>query len=253
MTADVHVKPIGSVAILGLGPSLNQFIELAKRHGGKHVDEVWGINSLGDLFNCDRVFHMDDVRVQERRAQANPEGNIARMLEWLKKHHGPIYTSRKHPDYPGLVDFPLADLTNAFGQVYYNSTAAYAIAMALFLDVKRIEVYGFDFTYPNAHHAEKGRACVEFWLGLAVSRGIDVKVPHVSTLMDACEPEGRLYGYDTVDVKFTKSDSGLVHIDFAAKADEAIPTALEIEARYDHNQHPNALVAAANTSQPEAA
>lgn len=247
--ADLDRVP-GSVAILGLGPSVTQYLEIAKRAGGRHVDEVWGINALGDVFACDRVFHMDDVRIQESRAAENPDGNIAAMLRWLKRHPGPVYTSRGHRDFPGLVEFPLTDVVNAFGQVYFNSTAAYAVALAVYLGVKRIEIYGFDFTYPNAHHAEKGRACVEFWLGIAVSRGIDVKVPHVSTLMDACEPESRLYGFDTLDVAFEKTDSGLVCVSFSPKAEAAIPTAAEIERRYDHTTHPNALVAA-NVSQME--
>lgn len=228
-----------SVAILGLGPSLGQYLEIAKRAGGKHVDETWGINALGDVFNCDRVFHMDDVRVQEARAAANPQGNIAAMLTWLRKHPGPIYTSRPHDSYPGLVAFPLAEVVDTFGQAYFNSTAAYAVAFAVFLGVKRIEIYGFDFTYPNAHHAEKGRACVEFWLGLAVSRGIDIKVPHVSTLLDACTPEERLYGFDTLDVAFGRDEAGHVTTSFTPKP---VPPAEEVEARYDHNQHPNAMV-----------
>lgn len=250
---DAPVKIQSSVAILGLGPSLNQYVELAKRHGGRHVDEVWGINSLGDIFNCDRVIHMDDVRVQERRAAANPDSNIARMLKWMKTYPGPIVTSRKHENYPGTTDFPLTDVVNHFGgQAYFNSTAAYAVALAIFTGFDRIEIYGFDFTYPNAHHAEKGRACVEFWLGIAVSRGIDVKIPHVSTLLDACEPEGRLYGYDTLNVEFVKTESGLIHTNFSPKDKTEIPTAEAIEARYDHNAHPNAIVAA-NVSQLEAA
>jgi hypothetical protein len=43
---------------------------------------------------------MDDVRIQEIRAAARPESNIATMLGWMRKHPGPIYTSRLHPDYP---------------------------------------------------------------------------------------------------------------------------------------------------------
>lgn len=247
-----HKPTPKSVAILGLGPSVTQYLEIAKRAGGRHVDEVWGINALGDVFTCDRVFHMDDVRIQEARAAAAPDGNIAAMLRWLKRHPGPIYTSRTHPDYPGLVEFPLADVVNAFGQVYFNSTAAYAVAMAVHMGVERMEIYGFDFTYPNAHHAEKGRACVEFWLGIAVSRGINVKAPHVSTLLDGCEPEGKLYGYDTLAVAFENTPSGLIHVSFTEKDQAAVPSAADIEARYDHTRHPNSLVAA-NVSQMEAA
>jgi hypothetical protein len=242
----VHVLParaVESVAILGLGPSVSQYLEISKRAGGRHVDEVWGINALGDVFACDRIFHMDDVRIQELRATERPESNIARMLQWLRKHPGPVYTSRKHDSYPGLVEFPLADVVSRFGYAYFNSTAAYAVAYAVHIGVKRMELYGFDFTYPNAHHAEKGRACVEFWIGIAVAQGIDVKAPHVSSLLDGCEPEGRLYGYDTVNVEFKRTEGEALHVDFTAK--ESLPTADEIEARYDHTVHPNPLMSAA--------
>lgn len=227
------------VAILGLGPSVTQFLEIAKRLGGRHADEVWGINALGDVFHCDRVFHMDDVRIQEARAEKNPDGNIAAMLRWMKKHPGPIYTSRTHEAYPGLVEFPLAEVLTHFGHGYFNSTAAYAVAYAVHIGVKKISLYGFDFTYPNAHHAEKGRACVEFWLGIASAAGIELSIPHVSSLMDACEPAGRLYGYDTVDVHIERDASG-VNVTFTEK--ESVATAEEIEARYDHTAHPNPLV-----------
>lgn len=242
MTEAVQGRAPESVAILGLGPSLNEFVELSKRLGGRHVEEVWGINSLGDVFNCDRIFHMDDVRIQEIRAAERPDSNIAKMLNWMRRHPGPIYTSRVHPDYPGLVPFPLQEVCGRFNQAYFNSTAAYAVAYAVFLGVKRLEVYGNDFTYPNAHHAEKGRACVEFWLGIAVSLGIDVKVPHTSSLLDACAAHERLYGYDTVDVNFSRDEAGKVAVEFVPIPESEYPTADEIEAKYDHAAHPNPLV-----------
>lgn len=234
------------VAILGLGPSLEQYVDIVKRLGGKHAfcDEVWGINAVAGVILCDRVFHMDDVRVQERRAAALPQSNIARMLEWLRVHPGPVITSRSHPDYPGLVDFPLAEVMSATGQgAYFNSTAAYAIAYAVALGVERISMFGMDFTYANSHQAERGRACVEYWLGIAAARGIQIAASKKSTLLDAIEDqEGRLYGYDTLDVTIRTGKTGLCEIDFVPKPDESVPTADEIEARYDHNAHPNALV-----------
>jgi len=236
-------EPPQHVAILGMGPSLDQYTGLAKRAGGRraYCNEVWGLNAVGDVIACDRVFHMDDVRIQEIRAAARPQSNIAAMLRWLKTHPGPIYTSRAHPDYPGLVAYPLADVLNQlppFG--YFNSTAAYAIAFAIAIGVKKISVFGFDFTYPNAHHAEKGRACVEFWLGVAVTKGIAVNLPLVTSLMDSCMPQAaKLYGYDTVDVSFAVGRQG-VRASFAER--ESLPTADEIEAEYDHSAHPNPLV-----------
>lgn len=234
--------PPAHVAILGLGPSVTEYLELTKRLGSRHAlaDETWTINALGDVFVGDRVFHMDDVRIQEIRAAARPESNIAAMLRWLKRHPGPVYTSRPHPAYPGLVPFPLEDVVNDLGYCYFNSTAAYAVAYAIHIGVSKITVFGNDFTYPNAHHAEKGRACVEFWLGIAAARGIKLAMPRTSSLMDACEPaESRVYGYDTLNVELAR-EGPRMRVRFTERAQ--LPDADEIERRYDHNRHPSPLV-----------
>ncbi len=230
------------IAILGLGPSVRQFLEMTKRLGGRRAfcDEVWGINALGDVFACDRVFHMDDVRIQEIRAVANPGSNIAQMLMWLKTHPGPVVTSQAHPDYPGLVEFPLADVLTDFPLGYFNSTAAYAVAYALHIGATKITCFGMDFTYPDVHDAEKGRACVEFWLGMAAARGIEIALPKTTTLLDAMNSTAeRFYGYDCVDLSFDRAGDR-VNVAFTQR--ERIATAEEIEAAYDHSAHPNALV-----------
>lgn len=231
------------VVILGLGPSLEAYVDVVKRIGNRHwfADEVWGINALGDVIQCDRIFHMDDVRIQEIRAAALPESNIAAMLQWLKHHPGPIYTSRAHPGYPGLVEFPLAEVMNSCGGVaYFNSTAAYAVAYAVHLGVKKITLFGCDFTYPNAHDAERGRACVEFYLGIAKARGIAIGLSDRTTLMDGIATrEERIYGYDTLDVHFEHAEDGRVIAKFSERP--RLPSAAEIEARYDHSKHPNPL------------
>lgn len=241
--------PPAHVAIIGLGPSCAAFFELTRRLGGvsAYCDEVWGINAIGDVLRCDRIFHMDDLLIQERRAALKPEGNIAAMVRWLKAHPGPVYTSRLRPGYPGLVEFPLADVLNAKldgtngGAPYFNSTAAYAIAMAVHLGVERISLFGLDYTMPNSHRAEQGRACCEFWLGIAAARGIEINVPEQSSLLDACATDrDRLYGYDCVDVSFAADHAGRLAVTFADRTD--IPSGEEIEARYDHSKHPNRLV-----------
>lgn len=239
------------VAIVGLGPSSAQYVDIVKRLGGRHqlCEETWCINALGDVLACDRIFHMDDVRVQEIRAAAAPDSNIAAMLKWLKTHPGPIVTSRKHPDYPGLVEFPLEDVVNDCPNGYFNSTAAYAVAYAVFIGVKKISLWGCDFTYPNAHDAEKGRACVEFWLGIAAERGIQLTVPKSTTLLDACNTQAeRFYGFDCVDLDIKREGDRIV-IGFADKAE--MPSAEEIEHAYDHSRSPNALVEAGHIELPE--
>jgi hypothetical protein len=170
------------------------------------------------------------------------------MVRWLKAHPGPVYTSIVRDGYPDLVSFPLEEVLNRSGDTnggapYFNSTAAYAVAFAIHLGVQRVSLFGRDYTLPNSHHAEQGRACVEFWLGIAASRGIEITIPHSSSLMDACATDQeRLYGYDCADVRLVNQDDGSVKVDIVAR--EEVPTAAEIEARYDHSKHPNRLMQA---------
>jgi SAM-dependent methyltransferase len=235
------------VAIVGLGPSCASFFELTRRMGGvsAYCDEVWGINAIGDVLRCDRVFHMDDLKVQEARARLRPGSNIDAMVKWLKTHPGPVYTSRVRPGYPGLVEFPIEDVLNAKldtngGVPYFNSTTAYAVAYAIYIGVKHISLWGIDYTLPNAHSAESGRACVEFWLGIAAARGIEISVPAETSLLDACANErDLLYGYDCVDWRIVQ-DGGGIRLEFTELEGEV--DAEEIERRYDHKKHPNKLM-----------
>lgn len=233
------------ISIVGLGPSAGQYLSIARAVGGRHqyCDETWTINALGDVFACDRIFHMDDVRIQQIRADAAPESNIAAMLKWLKTHPGPIVTSRAHPDYPGLEEFPLEAVVNDCPFGYFNSTAAYAVAYAVHHRVGKVSLFGCDFTYPDAHDAEKGRACVEYWLGMAVERGIKVVVPKTTSLLDACHTQAeRFYGYDTLDLAITR-EGEQIKVAFTERAE--LPSAEEIEDAYDHTKHPSPLMAAA--------
>lgn len=229
------------VAILGYGPSLDDYVLIARQLGARRrlADEVWGVNALPDVVHCDRVFHMDDVRIQEIRAAALPDSNIAHMLAWMRRHPGPIYTSRAHPDYPGLVAYPLQAVLRDLGEAYFNSTVAYAVAFAIHIGVKSILLFGCDFTYPNSHQAEQGRACVEFWLGVAMERGVEIQIAERSSLMDAVQ-QRPLYGFGalgSLDVSISHDARGLAHVKF--KERPALPTAAEIEAAYDHSKHPS--------------
>jgi hypothetical protein len=230
------------ITILGLGPSLEEYVNLVKRLGNRRAfsDETWGINAVGDVIQCDRIFHMDDVRIQQVRAEARPESNIAKMLDWMKTHPGPIYTSRKHKEYKGLVEFPLQDVMNDLKYDYFNNTAAYALAYAIHIGATKVSIFGCDYTYPNSHDAERGRGCMEFWLGYAAAKGIAIAIPKVSSLMDALYPQQqRLYGYDTIDIKMSKEGEKII---VEKSIHNRLPTADEIENKYDHSKHPNELV-----------
>lgn len=220
------------VAIVALGPSSHDYIVATESAGGrsKLFDAVWAVNTYGDVIAHDLLWHMDDVRVQEARAAGNPK--IAAMLAWMKRHPGPIMTSRPHPDYPGTVAYPLQAVVNRAGSDYFNNTVAYAIAYAIACGVKQLSLFGVDFNWAGASEVEPGRACCEYWLGRAQLLGVEVKVAPSSTLMDcAGKPGPRYYGYDTLDVRAEMVDGAARFT--MTPTDQAIDGA-EIERRYDH-------------------
>lgn len=226
----------GHVAILGLGPTVADYLHVTRCMGGRKAfcDQVWAINALGGILDCDLVFHMDDVRIQERRAKANPTGNIANMLKWMRRYSGRIITSRVHDGYKALEAFPVQELLDETGSLYLNSTGAYAVAYAVLKGATRLSLFGIDYSYANSHDAEKGRACFEFWLGIAHARGIKIAVAKASPLMDSCVPQAeKLYGFDTLDVSAVMRGIRRV-LSFSPRA--KIATAAEIENRYDHSR-----------------
>jgi len=227
-------KPVpSSVAIVAMGMSASTYVRLASNRGGRQKvsSEVWAINSMGNVIKHDLLFHMDDCKIQEARAEREPDGNVAGMLDWLKEHPRFI-TSRKYPEYPGATEFPLQDVINNLGSTYFNNTVAYAVAYAIYIGVQRISIYGADYSYAQMHKAESGRGCVEFLLGIAAARGIHIEVAQDSTLLDACIPDNqRFYGYDAVDIKLDNTDKGM-KVEMSQR--DKLPTAEEIEKRYNH-------------------
>lgn len=231
-----------SVAILGMGPSLQTYVRLATKAGDRRMvaDETWCVNATAGTLAYDRIFHMDDMRLQERRAEAAPDSNVAGMLRWLRTHAGPIYTSRVYPEYPGAVEYPLAEVLGRFPHPRFTSTPPYAVALAVAIGVAEIQLYGLDYDYSDSGKVEKGRACTEFWLGVAMARGVRVKVAEDSTLLDTdASPESRFYGFDADRVTIHFGSDGCR----VEREPRDLPSVDEIEARYSHEPHRPELVA----------
>ena len=113
----------------------------------------------------------------------------------------PVYSCELDERVPAIEPYPLAKVVQDLGCGYFNNTVSYAIAFALWSKVKRLSVFGVDFTYTtNMHYAELGRACCEFWLARCMSAGMEVAVAPRSPLLDTNVTEkNKLYGYHRLD------------------------------------------------------
>ncbi len=180
-----------------MGQSRNDFIAGRLINSASKAiaeSEVWAVNFMAATIRCDKMIAMDPL---DFPGADDPEiGYPAGHLEYLKKSQIPVISCKKVPGY-NVEEYPLAEVTEYFGGFkYFNTTVAYAIALAIYKEFEEIQLFGCDFTYPDNHAAEAGRACAEFWLGVAVAKGIKISVANSSSLLD--QNIGRpLYGYPT--------------------------------------------------------
>ena len=186
-----------NIAIVGLGNSFSEYI-LAKIRSEK-FDEVWAINSMSGVIYHDKCFMMDPPSRFLDTPNAGKKTNI--MADRLKqKINIPIFSCTLDKRCPDVVEFPLQEVIQKTGYAYLNNTVAYSFAYAIAQEVSELHLYGIDFTHKAINFAEAGRACCEFWLAIAISKGIKINIAHNSSLLDMNVPEDqKLYGYHRLD------------------------------------------------------
>ena len=186
-----------NVAIVGLGNSFNEYI-LAKIRSEK-FDEVWAINSMSGVIYHDKCFMMDPPSRFLDTPNAGKQTNI--MADRLQvKLDIPIFSCCLDERCPDVIEFPLQEVIQKTGYAYLNNTVAYSFAYAISQEVAELHLYGIDFTHKAINFAEAGRACCEFWLAIAISKGIKINIANSSSLLDMNVPEDqKLYGYHRLD------------------------------------------------------
>lgn len=187
------------VAIVALGGSYFDYV--MSRINSFSYDEVWGINSVGAVFHVDRTFMMDPASRFLDDVKAGTQTGIGREFLLETPNKGPIYSCCLDERVPEIVEYPLQEVVSYTSFSYFSNTVAYAIAFSIYSKVKKLHLFGIDFSYrENLHLAEAGRACVEFWCALALSKGIQIQVAPSSSLLDTDVPEDeKLYGYHRLD------------------------------------------------------
>ena len=187
------MKKIKSVAIVALGNSCAEYLMAKIR--SESFDETWAINSMSSAIFHDKVFMMDPPsRFLDGEFAGKQTNSMKDRL--LKKLDIPIYSCVLDKRCPDVVEYPLQKVLEKTKYAYLNNTVAYSLAYAIAFDVKELHLYGIEFSHKNVHFAESGRGCCEFWLAVAISKGIKVNIASSSSLLDTNVPDAeKLYGY----------------------------------------------------------
>ena len=190
-------KKIESVAIVGLGNSSSEY--LMSRIRSEKFDEVWAINSMSAVIYHDKCFMMDPPSRFLDSPNAGKQTDI--MADRLKVKLGvPIFSCTLDKRCPDVVEYPLQEVLQKTRYAYLNNTVAYALAYAIAQEVKQIYLFGIDFTYRDIAFAEAGRGCCEFWLAVAITKGIKINIAHNSSLLDTnVKEDQKLYGYHRLE------------------------------------------------------
>ena len=162
-------------------------------------NEVWAINSIASAIFHDKVFMMDPPsRFLDGKFAGKQTNSMKERL--LTKLEVPIFSCTLDDRCPDVVEYPLQDVLQKTKYAYLNNTVAYAIAYAIAYEATELHLYGIDFSHKNVHFAESGRACCEFWLAIAISKGIKINIASSSSLLDTNVPDDeKLYGYHRLD------------------------------------------------------
>jgi hypothetical protein len=163
------VKMLKSVTIMGKGTNGMSF------QWGT-TDEVWGVNNVASQpeykdKKFDKLFAFDIL----------PKEYIAGM-----KPFAPICSWQDYAD----IKFPIDDVIREFGTKYFTNTISYMLAYAAYLRIPEVHIYGVDVTF-GAPYAQENRG-VEYWIGRAQERGVNVIVPDSSHLLRTVS--GAMYG-----------------------------------------------------------
>ena len=162
-------KPLHGVAIVGPG---------APAGTGAYYDERWELWGLNSSY---RQHGMRWARMFNLHRLAHLERDVPQYVDWDSAY------SRRHPKVPfyvvdswrGLLKnqvlLPRAELAKQPRGHYHASSFDWMVAYAIHLGAKNIHVHGAHFALDSPREEPiSARACLEYWLGYAQGRGINV-------------------------------------------------------------------------------
>ena len=157
--------------------------------------EIWGLNRLHAALpgRYDRWLEIHDIGMYlgDKGQPVDTE-----HLEFLRSFAGPVYLRPQDMGRvmcPSAVPFPVASALRDFGS-YFTNSVSYMLALGIAMQFKEIHLYGVDMAVDQLFTAEyrQQRPSCEYFMGIAIGRGIKIYKPPGSDLLIA----DHLYGLE---------------------------------------------------------
>ncbi len=155
------------VAIVGMSPD---------RNGIPWADpewEKWGMPWDGEWARFDRAFELHDP--SSFGDDCYPKGYKERLFNIPK-----LYLQRKQDEFPNSLTYPLGEVIESVGMDYFQSSAAYMIALAAHEGASDIAIYGLSMGDDTPYGYQRANA--EYLIGIASGSGITVHIQKPTSL-----------------------------------------------------------------------
>jgi len=152
--------------------------------------DIWVFNEAGNSEWCKRwtaVFQMHEPEIYKGHNTKD-----AKHWDWLQRKHGkPIYMQEIDPQVPDSVRYPIEDAEALSGELYFTSTLAYTVALAIMQKYERVEIYGIELNSNTEYSAQA--ECYRYWIGF-----LKGSIGHQNVILHSSRSlfQSIRYGYD---------------------------------------------------------
>ena len=150
--------------------------------------QVWGVNAVVTWRPVDVTFHMHHLDPRQDRDSINQ-----RTFEKIIRSNVPLVTLDRYKEFPSSIRFPFRWVYGTFKTDYISNSISYMVAYALYLGVKKIDMYGVNMSTQVEYMMEKGN--VEAWIALARGHGAEVTVHRNEWCAIERSGDNLIYGY----------------------------------------------------------
>ncbi len=152
--------------------------------------DIWGVNRA-----YTRTPHISRLYFFDSPARLKHFGHPD-FMQHAADMDIPVWTKRHYEEIPKSQAFPIREIEDHFGlpESNFTSTIAYMVAHAIYEGYERI-IFHKMLMSPGSIEYYCQKACLDFWCGIALGRGIQVVKDPQSFLMSPHLWEPGLYGY----------------------------------------------------------
>jgi hypothetical protein len=166
------------IAIVGTAPSSRTLAPFSDPDW-----QIWGTGpaSKDVLRRIDTWFEMHPLDFFEKE-------RMFEYLAWIATLPR-LFLIKESAEHPNGTVYPLEQMKAEFGTLFFSSSVAYMMALAIMEKPEAIGIYGIDMATDD-EYAQQKSGC-HYFINEARKRGIEVIIPPESDLIET----GGLYGY----------------------------------------------------------